>query len=220
MSENQQKKVQDIFKDYETRTNIKEAYIIELNVNKKTNTLGIALHSDEYIEIKEIWYFEKFLIERFSFSHIDMKIQYTEDVKIRSIEEEWRNVICYMAHKYPLMKPMLLLKSKIEVEQNIIHVKMHIKGADFLRTRKTDIELEKVIEKLLGKKYKIELEEVFEKQDEIEYEKKLKEMEEKAIEQTVSVSMENLQNQINSHDNNSIQNTGITNGIPEYNDPD
>ncbi len=220
MSENQQKKVQDIFKDYETRANIKEAYIIELNVNKKTNTLGIALYSDEYIEIKEIWYFEKFLIERFSFSHIDMKIQYTEDVKIRPIEEEWRNVICYMAHKYPLMKPMLLLKSKIEVEQNIIHVKMHIKGADFLRTRKTDIELEKVIEKLLGKKYKIELEEVFEKQDEIEYEKRLKEMEEKAIEQTVSVSMENLQDQINSHENNSIPNTGITNGIPEYNDPD
>ena len=227
MSENQQRKLKDIFKDYETRANIQEAYITALNVNKKNNTLGIILHTDEYIEIKEIWYFEKFLIERFSFSHIDMKIQYTDNVKIRSIEDEWRNVICYMAHKYPLMKPMLLLKSKIEVEGNTIHVKMHIKGADFLRTRKTDIELENVIEKLLGKKYKIELEEVFEKQDELEYEKKLKEMEEKAIEQSVSVSMEELQNQINGQHNNSniqynkqAQNQQNANSVPEYNDPD
>ena len=227
MSENQQRKLKDIFKDYETRANIQEAYVTALNVNKKNNTLGIILHTDEYIEIKEIWYFEKFLIERFSFSHIDMKIQYTDNVKIRSIEDEWRNVICYMAHKYPLMKPMLLLKSKIEVESNTIHVKMHIKGADFLRTRKTDIELENVIEKLLGKKYKIELEEVFEKQDELEYEKKLKEMEEKAIEQSVSVSMEELQNQINGQHNNSniqynkqAQNQQNANYVPEYNDPD
>ena len=227
MSENQQRKLKDIFKDYETRANIQEAYVTALNVNKKNNTLGIILHTDEYIEIKEIWYFEKFLIERFSFSHIDMKIQYTDNVKIRSIEDEWRNVICYMAHKYPLMKPMLLLKSKIEVEGNTIHVKMHIKGADFLRTRKTDIELENVIEKLLGKKYKIELEEVFEKQDELEYEKKLKEMEEKAIEQSVSVSMEELQNQINGQHNNSniqynkqAQNQQNANSVPEYNDPD
>ena len=227
MSENQQRKLKDIFKDYETRANIQEAYVTALNVNKKNNTLGIILHTDEYIEIKEIWYFEKFLIERFSFSHIDMKIQYTDNVKIRSIEDEWRNVICYMAHKYPLMKPMLLLKSKIEVEGNTIHVKMHIKGADFLRTRKTDIELENVIEKLLGKKYKIELEEVFEKQDELEYEKNLKEMEEKAIEQSVSVSMEELQNQINGQHNNSniqynkqAQNQQNANSVPEYNDPD
>lgn len=227
MSENQQRKLKDIFKDYETRANIQEAYVTALNVNKKNNTLGIILHTDEYIEIKEIWYFERFLIERFSFSHIDMKIQYTDNVKIRSIEDEWRNVICYMAHKYPLMKPMLLLKSKIEVEGNTIHVKMHIKGADFLRTRKTDIELENVIEKLLGKKYKIELEEVFEKQDELEYEKKLKEMEEKAIEQSVSVSMEELQNQINGQHNNSniqynkqTQNQQNANSVPEYNDPD
>ena len=64
------KKVKEIFNDYETKTNIKEAYVGALNVNKKTNTLGITLEIDEYIEIKEIWYFEKFLIERFKFANI------------------------------------------------------------------------------------------------------------------------------------------------------
>ena len=59
------KKLKEIFKDYQTNSNIKDAYVIYLNVIKKTNTLGIALKFDEYIEVKEIWYFEKFLMERF-----------------------------------------------------------------------------------------------------------------------------------------------------------
>ena len=39
MSENKAKKVKEIFSDYETKTNIKEAYVTALNVMKKTNTL-------------------------------------------------------------------------------------------------------------------------------------------------------------------------------------
>ena len=39
------------------------------------------LYFDEYIEIKEIWYFEKFLKERFKFSYIDIKIKYHEKVE-------------------------------------------------------------------------------------------------------------------------------------------
>lgn len=84
------------------------------------------------------------------------------------------------------MKPMLLMKSDIEIKDNTIYVKMHIKGADFLKARKTDIELQNVIKKLFNKDYKIELEEIFQKEDELRYEQKIKEMEEKALEQTVS----------------------------------
>ena len=81
MSENKAKKVKDIFSDYETKANIKEAHVTALNVIKKTNTLGIVLEIDEYIEVKDIWYLEKFLLERFQFSHIDMRIQYRKDTQ-------------------------------------------------------------------------------------------------------------------------------------------
>ena len=70
-----------------------------------------------------------------------------------------------MAHKHPLMKPILLMKSTIEVENNNINVKMHIKGADFLRTRKTDKQVEITIKNLLGKEYKINLEEQISKEE-------------------------------------------------------
>ena len=129
MAENKAKKVKEIFSDYQVRTNIKEAEIENLELIKKTNTLEITVQSDEYIEVKEIWYLEKFLKERFKLDNIDIVLKYSENVKLKTIEEEWQNIICYMAHKYPLMKPMLLLKSNIQIKDNIIQVKMHIRGS-------------------------------------------------------------------------------------------
>ena len=226
MSENKAKKVKDIFSDYETKANIKEAHVTALNVIKKTNTLGITLEMDEYIEVKDIWYLEKFLIERFQFSNIDMTIHYQKDTQLKSIKEEWKNIICYMAHKYPLMKPMLLMKSDVEINDNIINVKMHIRGADFLRAKKTDKELENVIKKLYGKEYKIEIEEILPQEAEIQHEKKIKEMEENAIKQTVAYIPENQENSENeqqtehSPNSTSSQTNTAQNGVPEYNDPD
>ena len=135
------KKVGEIFSDYKTNSNIKYAEVRALNVIKKTNTLQVLLYFDEYIEIKEIWYFEKFLREKFMFLSVDIKIEYYEAVEKKDIKTEWRNIIAYMAHKYPLTKPMLLLKSDIDVVEKNIIVRMHIKGADFLKAKKTDKEL-------------------------------------------------------------------------------
>ena len=153
------KKVGEIFSDYNANSNIKYANIIGLNVIKKENKLQVDLYYDEYIEIKEIWYFEKFLKERFQFGQIDVVIKYHEAVELKDIKQEWKNIIAYMAHKYPLMKPMLLLKSDIEVTENEIYIKMHIKGADFLKAKRTDKELQKVIKNLFGKEYIIDIEE-------------------------------------------------------------
>lgn len=150
------KLISEVFSDYPTENIIKQAKIQEMNLIKKANVLEIDLQSENYLEIKELWYFEKFLKERFQFSNIDIKIKYSENVTIKPIEKEWENLICYMVHKYPLMRPMILLKSTIEVTNNKIIVNMKIKGADFLRGRKLDRELERVINNLFGYNYKVE----------------------------------------------------------------
>lgn len=159
------KLIGEVFSDYKTENNIKEAKILSLNLIKKVNVLEINLESNEYIEIKELWYFEKFLKERFQFSNIDIKIKYDEKVTIKPIEKEWENLICYMVHKYPLMRPMILLKSTIEVTNSKIVVTMKIKGADFLRARKLDRELERVMNNLFGYNYKVEFIENINEQD-------------------------------------------------------
>ena len=199
------KKVGEIFSDYKTNSNIKYAEVRGLNVVKKINTLEVILYFDEYIEIKEIWFFEKFLRERFRFENVDIKIKYHEKVERKTIKEEWKNIIAYMAHKYPLTKPMLLLKSDLEVEDNNILIKMHIKGADFLRAKKTDKELIKVLKNLFEIDYKVKLIEEI-STDEIN---KIKERLKKEQEEIVAhIEEENRQNIKENEDNS----------VPEYND--
>ena len=209
------KHIKEIFSDYQTRSNIKEAEIQALNLIKKKNVLGIIIKSDEYIEIKEIWYFEKFLIERFSFKSIELVIKYSKDVKVKPIKEEWRNIICYMAHKFPLAKPLLLMKSDIEVTEDEILVKMHIRGADFLRAKKTDKELEKVLKNLYGKEYKITLEEDINELELKKAEEKARELEKKAIEE-----MEKMQENGMHVSNSVVQAENKNDHIEEYQDPD
>ena len=147
------RKIGDVFSDYKTNSNIADAMITKMNLIKKINTLELGMASDEYIEIKEIWYLEKFLRERFQFGQVHMIITYAEGTYIKRVDDEWENLICYMAHKYPLMRPLLLLKSKVELTEKDVNVYMQIKGADFLKARKLDRELENVIHNLFGKKY-------------------------------------------------------------------
>jgi len=151
------KTIQEIFSDYKSESNIIKAKIEKLNLVKDINKLIINIMSQEYIEIKELWFFERFLKERFKLSDIDIIISYSENVRIRDIKQEWENLICYMTHKYPLMRPMLLLKSEIEITDTEINVNMHIKGADFLKTRKLDKELERVIKHIFGKEYQVNI---------------------------------------------------------------
>ena len=159
------KKIKEIFSDYKNTSQMQECYISKIGINKKTNKLTIILNTDKFVQIKDMWDFEKYLMERFKIKDIEMIFNYEEGTKIPDVKDEWKNIICYMAHKHPLMKPILLMKSTIEVEKNNINVKMHIKGADFLRTRKTDKQVEITIKNLLGKEYKINLEEQISKEE-------------------------------------------------------
>ena len=202
------KKVGEIFSDYKTKTNIQYANIKALNVVKKTNTLQVEMEFDEYIEIKEIWYFEKFLKERFRFEQVDIKIHYHESVEPKPIQEEWKNIIAYMAHKHPLTRPMLLLKSDIEIQENTILVKMHIRGTEFLKARKTDKELEKMLQNLYGIPYHVELKEVVSNKELKEIEERIQKEQNKIIN---DIEEKQKQEQIQKEQHQEI---------PDFQDPD
>ena len=73
----------------------------------------------------------------------------------------------------------------IEVKDNIIDVRMHIKGAEFLKAKKTDVELEKIIKNLFGIEYKILLHEVISESEILEYQRRAREEEEKLVHNAV-----------------------------------
>ena len=151
-------------------------------------------------------------MERFFFKNIEFLIHYDENVKIKPIESEWKNIICYMAHKYPLAKPLLLMKSDIKIENNTIIVKMHIKGAEFLKAKKTDKELERVLKNIFGKEYKVEITEDIKEKDLEEYQEKAREIEEEEIGKIVSHDVGQKTEEKHFNQGNSE--------VPNYTDPD
>ena len=175
------KKIKDIFSDYKNNSQVQDCYICKIEINKKINKLTIILKTEQFVQIKDMWDFEKYLTELFKIRDIEMIFTYNENTKIPEVKDEWKNIICYMAHKHPLMKPILLMKSTIEVENNNINVKMHIKGADFLKSRKTDKQVEITIKNLLGKEYKVNLEEQISKEELKRQEENNRLLEEKLI---------------------------------------
>ena len=179
------KQIKEVFSDYKNNTEIQECYIKKIQIYKKTNKMLLELDSNAFVQIKNMWDFEKYLMERFMIKDIVMKFHYDENAKIPTVEEEWKNLICYMAHKHPLMKPILLMKSTINVKGNIINVQMHIRGADFLRTRKTDKQLEVTIKNLLERDYKVELEEQISQEEIARIEENNRKLEEDLIKQRI-----------------------------------
>ena len=178
------KKVREVFKDYETESNIINASIKQLNLAKKENKLQMILESDEYIEIKELWFIEKFIKQRFKLNYVEILIKYTENAKVKSIEEEWVNITCYMARKYPVTKSMLV-KSTVEIGDNTLTITLPVKGADFLKAKKFDKALAKLIKNIYGKEYKIELKENINAEEVHAAEEKRIRAEKRAVERTM-----------------------------------
>ena len=98
-NQNELKRVKEIFSDYKTQSNIHKALIEKMSLTKKKNILEIELQSSTYLEIKEIWYFESYLKERFKLEQINIIIKYAEEVDINDIEKEWKNINCKKQHQ-------------------------------------------------------------------------------------------------------------------------
>jgi len=178
------KTITEVFKDYETNSNIKNAKIQQLNLIKKENLLEMMIESDEYIEVKEIWFIEKFLKQRFNLTQVEIVIKYKENVKVNGIEEEWENVACFMARKYPVTKS-LLVKSKVEEKDKNLKIMLPVKGADFLKAKGFDKELQRLIKNLFGIEYKINITENIQEEELNAIEEKAKRAEKLAIEKTM-----------------------------------
>ena len=148
------KTIEEVFKDYETVGEIQKAKILKVNIYKKTNKLVIQLFSTQYIPIKELLAFEKYLMARFLIENVIIQMQYAQEVEIPNIQSEWKNIMAYMAHKYPLTR-VLLQKSKIEIEENNLSVILPVKGADFLQARGFDKILEDTLKNLYSQNYKV-----------------------------------------------------------------
>lgn len=179
------KTVREIFNDYDKTSIISESKIEKINLFKKTNKLEIDLKTNKYINTKELLNFEEYLKTRFMIENIEIDIKYEENVEIPQIEKTWKDIIEYMAYKYPLTK-VLLQNSKVKIEGNIVIVTIFVTGVDFLNARGFDKILENTLKSLYGKHYKVKYVEDINKEEIEKIENKLKMTQKYEIEKAIS----------------------------------
>ena len=179
------KTVKEIFSDYKEEATINNCKIQKISLFKKINKLELYLKCEEYIKIKELLDFENYLKSRFSIENIEIDTLYEENVELPSIESMWKNIVEYMSLKYPLTK-VLLEKSKVQVQDNLVTVTVFVNGVDFLCARGFDKILEGILKSLYGKTYKVKYVEDINEEEIQKIEQKSKMTEKYEIEKAIS----------------------------------
>ena len=179
------KTVEEIFGDYKEDNKIKKSKIEKINLFKKTNKLEIDLKPLEYIETQELLEFEEYLKSRFLIENIEIDTKYDDNIKLPSIESNWKDIVKYMSVKYPLVR-VLLHNSKIEIQENVITVIIYVNGVEFLNARGFDKILQDVLKSLYGKTYKVKYVEEIKEEEIQKIEQKSKMTEKYEIEKAIS----------------------------------
>ena len=132
-----EKTIKEVFKDYNSNSfELNEAKIKTVNVFKKTGRIELILIAEKQIKILELIAFERYIEKRFGFKETIIKIEYIK-LPPFTIIEEWKNIIEYIAYKYPLAKA-LLKGSIVNVDGNNVNINLALKGKDILETRRFD----------------------------------------------------------------------------------
>lgn len=154
MSDVIEKLIEQIFPDFQNTSSLKKAVIKKVNLYKKTNRFEILLKSDEIIDIKDVHSFEEYLKNRFKFEIVIVKIEYLKQLDV-DITSKWQDIITYMAYKYPSVKAILRNSEVIPDSENIINVKLQLKGSEILYARGMDNIFSEIIYNIYGKRFKI-----------------------------------------------------------------
>lgn len=202
------KKVGEIFSDYTSYETIKQAKIQNMNLYRKTNKLSITLLTDSFLSIKELMDFEAYLKKRFQIQEVWTDICYTKQAVLPEIQDEWNDILTFLASKYPITEA-ILKNSTIEKEGNIIRVVLPVKGAEFLTARKFDQLLTTILSGLYNQSYTVKYVENISQEVMQKYESRTKEAEKLAIkrakEQIKEIAEEKKLTEVNLSQNNVLQ---------------
>ena len=148
------KRINEAFSDYKLSGNINTAVIESVTLHKRTSVVEMEISSDKYIEMGEIESFNNFVKEKFGLMDSKIIVKYSDEVNIRPIEEELKNIVDSLAKKYPALKTAVN-NSEYEVVGNVINFNFNIPVAGFLKTMEYDRKINKVIKHMYDKQYNI-----------------------------------------------------------------
>ncbi len=114
---NEAKLVKDVFRDYESRGNILNAEILNINMFKKTNKLEIDLKSSKKIQLGEKLEFEFYLKSKFRVQDVEIKIDVQEEKVVKKSKngEEKEEIVD--------TSPIIIGNKKAKITDRIVKVK-------------------------------------------------------------------------------------------------
>ena len=182
----QEKTIQEIFKDFDNGDKIRNAKILSINLYKKSNKLDIKIKSDNKISINELSNFEDYLKNRFHIDKNEVEIQYTFQIDSNNdVQNEWEYIVNYMEKRFPFTK-YIFSQSTLEIFDRNLKINLRVKGKDILQAIGFDNELSRLLLNAFGKKYNISYEEKVSQEDIKSMEDFMKKEEIKAIQQVQS----------------------------------
>ena len=172
------KTVKEVFPDEKFNELILNSKIKSANIYKKTNDLALTLISENKVDLKSIYEFERFLKNKFRVKDARIIIEANIDF---NIDREWEGITRYLGAKHPMTRP-ILINSKPVINDKSLQVKLAIKGRDFLSGGGFENELEKILSDFYGQKLKVEYVEEIDEQLVKKYEENTRRIERMAIE--------------------------------------
>ena len=157
----QLKAVKLVFADYSADSfALADALIEKVNLYKKTNIMEIFLIANDFISIREIYKFEKYVIKRFNLKDVKLKIKIDKDSKdvASFIEKEWKDILSFLSMKIPLIKAFMK-NSKAIINENEIIIELVVKGKELLEKQKMDILISNFIKDTYGVSLKLKYKE-------------------------------------------------------------
>ena len=171
------KTVKEVFPDEKFNELILNSKIKSANIYKKTNDLALTLISENKVDLKSIYEFERFLKNKFRVKEARIIIANIDF----NIDREWEGITRYLGAKHPMTRP-ILINSKPIIKDKSLQVKLAIKGRDFLSGGGFENELEKILSDFYGQKLKVEYVEEIDEQLVKKYEENTRRIERMAIE--------------------------------------
>ena len=115
---NELKKVKDVFKDYETKGNILECEIVNVNIYKKTSKIAIDLKSSNKIQIGEKLAFEFYLKSKFRVEEAEINIDLYEEKNTKKTKNQNND-----GEKYEEVTPIIIGSKRVKITSKPMKIK-------------------------------------------------------------------------------------------------
>ncbi|NLL80752.1 MAG: PolC-type DNA polymerase III [Tissierellia bacterium] len=148
------KRIKDIFTELNSKSNLNEAFVEGVVVDKETKTLNMKITSNDYIEIKQIIILNKYVKKRFALEDSFITVKYSEGTVKKPITEEMPDIIDLLSDSFPVLRATLN-NCLFEVSNEDIKFKFKNTISNYLKSNNYDKEIGKCIENIYGSSYNI-----------------------------------------------------------------